>query len=169
MHPESTQRLRFREWSPHDFELAWQLYGDIEVTRLFGGPFSREQVQQRLDREIGNLTKLRVQYWPMFLIDNDDFVGCCGLRPHGEIYALGFHLRPAHWSRGYATEAARAVIDYAFTTLGATTLFAGHHPQNAPSKRALEGLGFEYWQHSLYEPTGLQHPGYLLRRGAAGS
>lgn len=164
MPPPPTARLRFAEWSPDDFDLAWSLYGDVEVTRLFGGPFSREQVQARLEREIGNLAARGIQYWPMFLIENGDFVGACGLRPHGEIFAFGFHLRPAHWGRGYATEAARAVIDYAFNALGQTTLFAGHHPQNERSKRALVALGFEYWQHSLYEPTGLQHPGYLLKR-----
>lgn len=164
MHPQPTARLRFREWSPDDFALAWSLYGDLEVTRLFGGPFSREQVQARLDREIANLAARRVQYWPMFLVENGDFVGACGMRPEGDIHALGFHLRPAHWGRGYATEAARAVIDYAFGPLGAEVLFAGHHPENERSKRALESLGFTYWRHNLYPPTGLQHPGYLLRR-----
>ena len=162
MPPRTTERLRFGEWSPDDFERFWSLYGDLEVTRLFGGPFTREQVQARFERELANLAKFRVQYWPMFLIESHDFVGACGLRPRADIYAFGFHLRPPHWSRGYATEAGRAVIEYAFDELGATALYAGHHPDNAKSKRALESLGFVYWRHELYEPTGLQHAGYLL-------
>lgn len=166
MIPQPTERLRFREWSPDDFELAWSLWGDPDVTRLFGGPFSREQVQARLDREIANAATLRIQYWPIFLRENDAFVGCCGLRPERDIYALGFHLRPPYWGRGYAPEAARAVIAFAFDTLGAAQLFAGHHPENTRSKRVLESLGFAYSHHQLYPPTGLQHPGYLLGREA---
>jgi len=166
MPPPSTARLRFGEWTREDFDRAWSLYGDIEVTHLFGGPFTREQVQARLDREVANLATRGVQYWPLFLIENDDFVGACGLRPHDEILALGFHLRPQHWGRGYATEAARAVIDFAFERAGIASIFAGHHPNNERSKRALESLGFRYWKHNFYEPTGLQHPGYLLHRSA---
>jgi [ribosomal protein S5]-alanine N-acetyltransferase len=54
------------------------------------------------------------------------------------------------------------VIDVAFGELGAPALFAGHHPENASSRRTLETLGFRYVQHELYPPTGLQHPCYVL-------
>jgi ribosomal-protein-alanine N-acetyltransferase len=158
--PRATERLVFREWSPDDFELFWTLYGDIEVTRLFGGPFSREQVRARFDAELANLATLGVQYWPLFA--DQDFVGVCGLKPHGENFAFGFHLRPEHWGRGYATEASRAVLAYARNVLHATTVFAGHHPDNARSQRALEKLGFRYQRDEFYEPTGRMHKTYLL-------
>lgn len=164
MRPASTERLRFGQWSPEDFDLAWSLWGDPEVTRLFGGPFSREQVQARLDKEIANAATCGYQYWPIFLVETGEFVGCCGLRPERDIQAVGFHLRPPHWGRGYAPEASRSVIAFAFETLGTTELFAGHHPDNVRSKRVLESLGFEYTHHQLYPPTGLQHPGFRLRR-----
>jgi hypothetical protein len=51
-------------------------------------------------------------------------------RSEPRVYELGFHLRPAFWNRGLATEAAGAVIRYAFTTLAAEGLFAGHHRAN---------------------------------------
>lgn len=95
----------------------------------------------------------------------DAHLGCCGLRPYrleDGIYELGFHLRPEHWGQGYATEAARAVIDHAFDTLHARALFAGHHPGNVASRRLLEKLGFRYTHDEFYAPTGLEHPSYLL-------
>lgn len=65
------------------------------------------------------------------------------------------------------TEAARSVIEHAFTALGATALFAGHPPQNAPSRRTLQKLGFRYTHHEPHAPSGLDHPAYLLCREAA--
>lgn len=92
-------------------------------------------------------------------------MGCAGLRPYqaaGPVHELGFHIRRAFWGRGLAEEAASAVIRYAFSTLGASGLFAGHHPENAASRRILEKLGFRYTHQDFYPPTGLLHPCYSL-------
>jgi len=160
-----TKRLRFRHWSEADGALATSLWGDPEVTRLFGGPFSPSQVGARLAREIAQQTDHGVQYWPIFLLDFDAFVGCCGLRPypHGErVYEIGFHLCPLYWGCGLAMEAARAVIEHAFDALDAGSLFAGHHPDNESSARLLKKLGFHFDRHEFYAPTGLEHPSYVL-------
>ena len=163
-----TRRLGLRHWSDADFPCASALWSDPDVTRLFGGPFSDEEIRARLSREIAQQETDGVQYWPIFLLDSGEFVGCCGLRsypsgePAGTIYELGFHLRPQFWGRGLAIEAARAVIDHAFDTFSATGLFAGHHPDNAASARLLEKLGFRYDRHEYYAPTGREHPSYLL-------
>jgi hypothetical protein len=63
-----TQRLGFRTWTEAHLELAFGLWGDAEVTRLIGGPFSLEQVQRRLAQEIANQTAYGIQYWPVFLV-----------------------------------------------------------------------------------------------------
>ena len=135
-----TQRLGFRTWTESDLELAQGLWGDAEVTQLIGGPFSAERVQLRLTQEIANQVTYGIQYWPVFLLTSGEHVGCCGLRPYpseARVYELGFHLRRTYWGRGFAVEAARAVIAYAFATLDAASLFAGHHPANEPSRRVL--------------------------------
>lgn len=162
-----TERLGFRPWSEDDLGLALGLWGDPEVTRLIGGPFSEEQVQERLSREIATQRSHGVQYWPMFLLTTGEHVGCCGLRPHRleeKIYEIGFHLRRAQWGRGYAPEAARAVIEHAFGALDAAGLFAGHNPANDASRRLLAKLGFRYTHDEYYAPTGLNHPSYLLTK-----
>jgi ribosomal-protein-alanine N-acetyltransferase len=160
-----SERLGFRRWSPRDFKLAWGLWGDPEVTRWIGGPFSEEQVRERLAREMATAKSVGVQYWPVFLLATGEHAGCCGLRPYdleARIFALGFHIRPLYWGRGIAGEAARAVLAHAFSELGAASLFAGHNPRNDPSRRLLGKLGFKYSHDELYPPTGLQHPSYFL-------
>ncbi len=163
----TTPRLGFSRWSQDDLRLAEALWGDPEVTRYIGGPFSQEQIQKKFSQEIACMDAHGFQYWPIFLLAGDEFAGCCGLRPHNpaeQICEFGFHLRPAFWGKGIATEAGRAAIGYAFESLGAKALFAGSHPKNAPSHHALEKLGFRYTHDQLYPPTGLLHPSYSLER-----
>ncbi len=160
-----TARIGFRVWSEADFDLAMRLWGDGEVTRLIGGPFSPEHVRDRLNREVANRQAYGVQYWPIFLLSSGEHLGCCGLRPYRlteRIYEIGVHLRAMFWRQGYGGEAARAVIDYAFDRIGAHALFAGHHPANESSRRSLAQLGFRYTHDELYPPTGLHHPSYLF-------
>lgn len=161
-----TERLGFGHWTLEDLQLASVLWGDPQVTRLIGGPFSQEQVKARLAREIDTMENAGVQYWPMFWLADGEFVGCGGLRPYkpeAQIFELGFHLRSTHWGKGLAVEAGQAVIKFAFDELHAKAVFAGHHPENAGSRRVLEKLGFRFTHEELYAPTGLVHPSYLLR------
>lgn len=163
-----TIRLGFRRWQEDDLPLALGLWGDYEVTRLIDarGQLTTKQVQERLIKEIATAKEHGVQYWPIFLRETDEHIGCCGLRPYDltkRIYEIGFHIRSAHWRRGYAVEAARAVIAYAFDKLKAKALFAGHNPKNEAPRILLEKLGFRYTDDEYYPPTGLEHPSYLLR------
>ena len=158
-------RLGFRTWTMEDTSLALSLWGNLEVTRTFGGPFTESQIYERLAREIADQLTYKLQYWPAFLLENDAFAGCCGLRPYKtgkQIFELGFHFLPQFWGKGLATEAAQTVIAYAFGPLKLKGLFAGHHPENAASKRVLEKLGFRYTHDELYAPTGLMNPSYFL-------
>lgn len=162
-----TARLGFRRWRPDDLALALGLWGDSRVTRLIDarGQLSPAQVKERLAAEIANQEKFGLQYWPIFLLASHEHVGCCGLRPYdlpGRVYEIGVHIRADHWRRGYASEAATAVIGYAFESLGAAALFAGHNPRNEASRHRLARLGFRYTHDEYYPPTGLEHPSYLM-------
>lgn len=55
---------------------------------------------------------------------------------------LGYWLAEPHWGQGFGTEAARAVVDHAFTMLGRTELEASYQLGNEASRRILLGLGF---------------------------
>jgi len=162
-------RLGFREWSLEDRGLARALWGDPAVTALIDarGRLSDEDVERRLLEEIDLAEAYGVQYWPMFDVATGAPVGCCGLHPRNAeagVHELGFHLLRGAWGKGYASEAARAVVRYSFEVLDSQELFAGHHPDNAASRRVLTKLGFSYTHDEPFAPTGLRHPSYVLRR-----
>ncbi len=164
-----TERLTARQWELSDLPHALELWGDPDVTQLIvsQGKLSQDQVIQRLNDEIDRQKIHGVQYWPLFETKSGQFVGCSGLRPwkftpEEKNYELGFHIVKQCWGKGYATEAAKGAIKYAHEKLGLTKLYAGHHPQNANSRKILLKLGFRRTGDVFYEPTGLQHPSYLL-------
>ena len=163
MPPPPTARLEFRKWRADDFDLAMRLWGDPKVMQYIGGPYSREELAERLAREASNDATHGIQYWPLFA--SDAFAGCCGLKPHAperHEYEIGFQFLPDFWGAGYAREAAEAAIAYAFETLQASALFAGCHPENAPSSALLTRLGFTQIGTHYFARTGLQHPWWTL-------
>lgn len=160
-----TERIWFSRWTPHDIELAMQLWGEPEVTKFIcaSGKLAEDEIEKRLAVELANDEQYHIQYWPCFQAATQELIGCCGLRPHQrDEYEIGFHLRPEFWGHGYATEAAGAVIRYAFDQLNAAALFAGHNPNNTASAKVLKKLGFVYIKDEYYAPTGLYHPSYKL-------
>ena len=87
-----TDRLGFRCWSKNDLDLAKALWGNAKVTALIGGPFSPEEVEERLSKEVASMIASRVQYWPIFLLKTGEHVGCAGFRPYrleAQFYELG--------------------------------------------------------------------------------
>jgi len=162
-----TKRLGFRFWSLTDFELALGLWGDLRVTNHIDsrGHLNEIQVKERLKQEISTAELYGVQYWPIFLLSNNDHVGCCGLHPYdlpNGLFEIGFHICSKHWKKGYAYESATAIIKYAFCELKVTGLFAGHNPKNDVSQKLLNKLDFHYIHDEYYKQTGLFHPSYIL-------
>jgi RimJ/RimL family protein N-acetyltransferase len=162
-----TKRIGFRTWKKEDLHLAIDLWGDFRVTRFFDarGRLSQSQINDRLLKEIATRDLHGIQYWPIFDLTSEHHLGCCGLRPYDDatnIFEIGFHICHRYWGHGYASEAARAVIKYAFNTLRVSGIFAGHNPENDRSRHLLLKLGFRYIHDEFYRPTGLNHPSYML-------
>ncbi len=78
-------------------------------------------------------------------------IGACGVELRdGRTPELGYWLGTHYWGQGYATEAARAVIDHAFTNLGFDALHSGARISNPASRRVLEKCGFQWTGVGLY-------------------
>lgn len=167
MTPIQTKRLTITTWTLDDMEFAQRLWGDPKVMEFIDlrGGLSRSQVEEKLQQEIDRQNTLGVQYWKVHLTESREPIGCCGLRPYDlsqGVYEIGFHIVSSQWGKGYATEAAKGVIDHAFTKMKVSKLFAGHNPKNLTSQALLIKLGFQFVGTRFYEPTGLQHPSYEL-------
>ncbi|MFY9899061.1 MAG: GNAT family N-acetyltransferase [Xanthobacteraceae bacterium] len=81
----------------------------------------------------------------VFAIELDGtLIGMCGVDLRQDGAELGYWLGVPFWGRGYATEAARALIDYAFAELGHDALSSGARVSNPASRRVLEKCGFQW-------------------------
>ena len=160
-----TERVGFKNWDQSNLEDAKKLWLNSNVTKYFvADGYSVQQVIDRFNNEIFNQEKYGVQYWPIYLLETDEFIGCCGLRIYDEknnIYEFGVHILDSHWHNGYAYEAGTKIVEYAKDKLNASKLFAGHNPNNVASKAMLNKLGFVYSHDEYYKPTGLNHPSYF--------
>ena len=84
--------------------------------------------------------------------ESGDFLGCVGLRlPKRDSAEIGYWLGQRHWGQGLATEAARALIDHAFSTLDIATVTGECRVINEVSRRVMEKCGLRYVN------SGLQH------------
>jgi hypothetical protein len=78
---------------------------------LIGGPFTTFEVHARLRREIDTMNAHKVQYRPVFSLQDHELAGCAGLQPYGsgeDVSELGVHLRPSYWGQGIG------VVDHRF-------------------------------------------------------
>ena len=85
-------------------------------------------------------------FWPVIERSSGDLVGEAGLfplDPEGPDIALGYAFGTAYWGRGYATEAARAVLAEGFGPLDLQRVVAITREANAGSRNVLHKLGFE--------------------------
>lgn len=171
----TSTRMEIRCWGEHNKHHFFTLYLNDAVTEFIGGPFNEDMVNSRFQRELESFRCRSYQYFPVYLRGTDSFMGCCGLRQYSDsdkkesdsenienILEIGFHFLPIYWGKGYATEVAMTMVRYAFDTLGADRVVAGHNPGNSSSKRCLEKIGFIYVKDEYYPPTGLMHPLYSL-------
>lgn len=160
-------RLGFRRWEQADLPLAVALWTDAEVMSHMGGAMTPEQAEARMRLEMARQEEFGLQYWPIFDVSTGANAGCSGLRPYGDdagVREIGVHIARPFWSGRYGEEAARAVIEYGFGTLGLHTLMAGHGPDNVNSKALIERLGFRFTHMSPWGAKDIPHPWYRLER-----
>lgn len=95
----------------------------------------------------------RLGRWAVHLKTTNEFIGWCGLkyRPERNETDLGYRLLPTAWGKGYATEAAKACMHYAFTVLDLPELNACAHIENASSIKVLEKSGMHYTGEDLID------------------
>lgn len=81
------------------------------------------------------------------IYDDQTFVGCCSVTPQSDVYRMnaeiGYWIGEPYWGKGYATEAIRQLIDFAFEELGLLRVYAGVFESNTASMRVLEKAGLE--------------------------
>jgi len=143
-----TERLRLRPVTDDDFDHFAALYGDPDVMRFIGarGALTREQTRDRLDFMIDHWLRHGFGMWALFRKADGTFVGRCGMRYLDQTtdVELGYTLSKASWGQGFATEASRAVVRYAFEVMKIGRLVAIADPANTPSVNVMKKIGMTF-------------------------
>ena len=136
-----TQRLTVRPFRAGDADDLYAYLSLPEVYRFEPG----EPVSHGKAAEIAAEFASGTSFWAAELVEERKVIGHVSLFPYGpdrvRTWEVGYIFHPAYQRRGYATEAARAVIGYAFTGLQAHRVVAHCSPGNTASCKVLEKCG----------------------------
>ena len=137
-----TARMVLRPFTEADFDLLAELHRDPEVGRYMGGVWDDAKIAAVLADFVAEHAQRGHSKWCVHTREGV-FVGRAGVslwRATGEI-ELGYAFRPEFWGQGLATEAARAVAEWAFANTDVAYLIAFTDPKNFGSQRVLERIG----------------------------
>lgn len=143
----TTKRLQLDWLTMDDAPLMLSIWNDPAFMRNVGDRGVRDLSEARESMR-DTVMKLYADegYGPYRLkhLKDGKALGICGLFKRGNLMEpdIGFALLPSFYRRGYAGEAARAVLEHARTKLNLSTISAIVDPRNRPSIRLLENLGF---------------------------
>jgi RimJ/RimL family protein N-acetyltransferase len=142
-----TPRLKLRPWKKSDLEPFARINADPQAMEFFPGRLSREQSDELAGKLQSRLEREGYGCWALEVPEGAPFIGFVGLnRPDWEApftpcVEIGWRLAGAHWGKGYATEAARAALDFAFGRLNLEEVVAFTVPGNLRSLRVMEKIG----------------------------
>jgi RimJ/RimL family protein N-acetyltransferase len=137
----TTDRLTMRAWREEDAAQYAEMTSDPEVMRFMGGVLDPEQTWREIAVFVGHWA---LRGYGLWAVEREGaLIGRVGLWQPGGWPGLevGWLLARSAWGHGYATEAARASVDYAWRELGAEQLISLIAPANTASQRVAERLG----------------------------
>jgi len=146
--PIRTERLVLRPPRLSDAEAAYERRSLPEVARYqdWEMPYTRERAEKSMARTAAMDGPTDGKVWTITVVDAkapDRILGdlAVELRWGGRVGFFGYTFHPDYWGRGYATEAAQALVHYLFTDLAVSRIESSLHPDNPPSARVLEACG----------------------------
>jgi len=141
----TTERLELRHLVPGDFDAVRRIHSDPEVMWVYGGVFSEEKTRQWMQSNFDRYAKDGVGFFAITLKDAGELIGCGGIimqpTDQGIEPEIGYQIRRDHQGLGYATEMARACMQYAFEKMKADHIISLIRPDNQPSRRVAEKNG----------------------------
>jgi ribosomal-protein-alanine N-acetyltransferase len=167
-----TERLILRPLTLDDTDALLAIWGDAETMRYYPSTLNREQMAARIEAQIARYATGTGQL-AVLLKETGELIGGCGPVWHEvdgvQELEVGYHIRRDHWGRGYAPEAARAVLDYAHAELQKYNCISLIRVENYPSRRAAEKNGavlekIVHWRgydHCVYRYL---QPGFSVKR-----
>lgn len=166
-----TERLRLRSWCREDCKPYHRACNTPAVMRWLGGVQTSAQLRADVDYFFKSESRDGITFWVVERLVDDAFLGFCGLIriPVGKCpvageLEIGWRIRADEWRKGYAFEAASAVLDYAFDRLNTARVLSRAAARNIASQQLMEKLGMKRCPHLNYLAPGETSPlvAYLI-------
>jgi RimJ/RimL family protein N-acetyltransferase len=145
-----TDRLYLREFNTSDAQSMFDLNSDQDVIRYTGDPpFESVDEAKEFLANYSDYKQNGFGRWAVILKDTNEFIGWCGLKKHDKGFVdIGFRFFQSHWGYGYASESAKATLDYGFQVLKMDEIIGRAAPENFASIRVLEKINMKFWKRS---------------------
>ena len=157
-----TPRLILREYALKDASDVLRLSSDVNIMR-----FTKQKPTESLEEALAQITVFQQQYaengygrWAVLLKTTGAHIGYCGLKyrnadadPRFDFTDIGYRFEQTHWKSGFATEAARACLEFGFDHLNLPRLVGCAPVENKPSIHVLARIGLRFHSHFLLGDT----------------
>lgn len=146
----TTDRLILRTWQASDFEPMCEINQDPTAMEFFPSTQDRKQTSQLIEKIEQHYQQYGYTLYAVELKDSGGFIGFVGLlTPQFEAHftpntEIGWRLSAKHWGKGYAPEAAKAVLDFAFNQLNLPEVVSFTSKLNLRSIRVMEKIGLHH-------------------------
>lgn len=160
----TSKRLGFRNWQEDDKTPFYQMNSDEKVMKYFPGTLTREESDQLLERFQNHFFTYQYTYFAVEELTGSNLIGFIGLKSQDYQYRLtpfvdiGWRLSSQFWGKGYATEGARACLDYAFNHLKMTEIYSVAVISNKSSFRVMEKIGMKKIDTFIHPSIANDHP-----------
>ncbi|MBK9457457.1 MAG: GNAT family N-acetyltransferase [Bacteroidetes bacterium] len=156
-----TERLILREFNASDIALIFELDSNSAVMEFIRPPsktlqeaeatYNKIVATRQRDKRFGN--------WVAVTINTHEAIGWFCLKDLDNTSAIevGFRLLPRFWGYGYATEGAKALIDYGFTVCNLNTIVGVTTDANLRSQSALTKCGLQFIKHARFYETDVKY------------
>jgi RimJ/RimL family protein N-acetyltransferase len=166
-----TKRLMLRRWVQSDRAPFADLNADPRVMEHFPGLLTRQESDTFVDRIESHFERYGFGLWAVEVLDRVPFIGFVGLAvPTFEAHftpcvEVGWRLAVDYWGHGFATEAARSVLEFGFGSLGLDEIVSFTVPENTRSRRVMDRLGMTHDPGDDFDhPTQPDHRRHVLYR-----
>lgn len=165
----TTKRLNLRPWKQEDLALFAAMNQDPRVMEYFPSLLTEEETEKFLNRIKEHFNRYGYGLWAVSLRESEIFIGFIGLVnidpsfPSSPAVEVGWRLNADHWGKGYATEGAKACLEFGFDTLKLSEIVSFTAEQNMRSRRVMEKIGMHHETKDDFDHPKLPE-GHALKR-----
>ncbi len=146
----TSERLGFRNWTFDDTELLFEINTDEDVMEFFPYKPSKEDTLDFMNRMRQMYEEKGFCYFAVDRLDNNEFIGFIGLceqtyvKDLDSFVDIGWRLKKSIWNKGYATEGAKACLDFGFNQIELESIYSVAPEINIKSERIMKKIGMQH-------------------------